>query len=269
MAVKSPTDDPNYVAPDQVQELGGDLKLLTFPGGFGFYAHSSIEESTLIYNEVFVKEEYLSGDASLEGCRCVFDVGANIGLFTVFAKTRNPDLVVHAFEPIGPTYDVLLKNIELHGLNGVHAHNFALGNQDGSERQITFYPHAAGNSTSSPESKEDLKRTLTEMIGAEKTAYLFGSPQVHTVRSRTLSAVLDEEGIAAVDLLKMDAEGDELAVLQGIRDEHFPGIRQIAAEIHGGALLDAIRPLLAGKGYRVSFDDGLTGENNTNLFAIR
>lgn len=42
-----------------------------------------------------------------------------------------------------------------------------------------------------------------------------------------LSLALRHLGIAAVDLLKVDVEGDELAVLQGISADDWPKIRQV------------------------------------------
>ncbi len=278
---QNPFEDPDFVFPatvQTVQQADGERKLLTFPDGFRCYTHSDEGEAALIYNEVFLKQEYMGttdatgagvSSVSLENCHCVFDVGANIGLFTLFAKRQNPDLVVHAFEPIKATYDTLVKNIELHGLTGVRPHQCAVGQEDGGEQSITFFPHLAGNSTRYPESKEDLKRMLTRILGAEKASYMFGSPQVHTVTTRTLSSVIEQEGITAIDLLKIDTEGDELAVLQGIREEHYPIIGQIVAEMHGSAWLSETQSLLESKGYRVFFDAGITGELNTNLYAVR
>jgi FkbM family methyltransferase len=265
--VSNPFEDPTFVFASKVEEAESGLKLLTFHDGFRCYTHSNEQEVMLIYNEIFVKHEYLGVDIVLDGCRCVFDVGANIGLFTLFAKLANPDLIVHAFEPIKPTYDVLVKNIELHGLTNVYAHNHALGNEDGSARAITFYPNLAGNSTAHPESKQEQKRVLTELIGPDMVAYLFHAPQVHAVPSYTLSSVIENEAVPAIDLLKIDAEGDELAVLQGITETHFPIIRMIAAEIHSNDLLAEVRPLLADRGFSIATNGGIA--HSSNIYAVR
>eukprot|EP00752_Nemacystus_decipiens_P003003 g2786.t1 len=47
-----------------------------------------------------------------------------------------------------------------------------------------------------------------------------------------LSLAIQQLDISNVDLLKVDVEGDELAVLHGIDDDHWPKIRQIALEVH-------------------------------------
>lgn len=263
MSINNLFAQPGFVTASKVEDVADGLRLFTFPDGFRCYSHSSEQETALIYNEIFVKREYLGTPLSLENCRYVFDVGANIGLFTVFAKLSNPDLVVHAFEPIKATYEVLVKNVELHGLQDVYLHNYALGTQDQSERVLTFYPNAPGNTTAHPEAKEELKHT----IGEEITQFLFQSPQTYIVPVRTLSAVLDETGIPTIDLLKIDTENDELAILQGISDAHYRAIRQITGEIHSDALLAEIRQLLASQGFDVVSEVGIV--NLHALYAVR
>jgi FkbM family methyltransferase len=251
------TNTGSFMRAQTVEDAGDGLRLFTFPGGFRCYSHSSEDETTLIYNEIFVKQEYLGTTLSLDAGRYVFDVGANIGLFALFAKLRNPGLTVHAFEPIKATYEVLVRNIALHGLADVHAHNYALGVRDGAALTMTYYPHAAGNATAHPETKVALQRTLTDILGPDLATYLFDAAQVQTVPTRTLSAVIDQMGVPAIDLLKIDTESDELAVLQGIADVHYPLIRQMAIEAHGSALQAEIEQLLTTKGFTVSTDAGI------------
>jgi hypothetical protein len=138
--MENPFENPHFVHATNVEEIGGDLKLVCFPDGFRCYTHSDEREIMLMYNEIFIEQEYLGANLALDGCRCLFDVGANVGLFTIFAKRTNPDLIVYAFEPIKATYDVLVKNIALHGLTEVRLHNHAIGREDGMERAITFIP---------------------------------------------------------------------------------------------------------------------------------
>lgn len=272
MSTSNPLANPDFVVATTIEEIGGGLRLYTFPDGFRCYSHSNMDETHLIYNEVFIKEEYLGNTLSLADCRYVIDVGANIGIFTLFAKLRNPALIIHAFEPIKATYDVLMKNIELHGLTNIYPHNCALGNQEGATSTLTFFPNTAGITTAYPESKAPLKRHLTTILGKETADIIFDAPQVHKVPSRTLSAVLDEFGIPAIDFLKIDTEGEELAILQGIATHHYPRIRQIAAEIHSDALMAAVQPLLMEQGFRVVADVGIgnvEGVDSNNLYAFR
>jgi hypothetical protein len=64
-----------------------------------------------------------------------------------------------------------------------------------------------------------------------------------------------EHGIDRIDLLKIDAEGAELPVLEGIDEDDWPRIRQVTLEAHGEELADRVRALLEGKGFDVNVEE--------------
>ena len=94
---------PGFVHPEAVEDVSANLKKLTFPGGFSCYTQNP-GEVALIYNEIMVKQEYFQHGLSCAGARCVFDVGANIGVFTLSVKLQAPDATVYSFEPISETF---------------------------------------------------------------------------------------------------------------------------------------------------------------------
>ena len=53
-----------------------------------------------------------------------------------------------------------------------------------------------------------------------------------TVPARSLAGFLDEVAPDAIDLLKLDIEGSEIAALDGLSDRHLARIGQITAEFH-------------------------------------
>lgn len=59
-----------------------------------------------------------------------------------------------------------------------------------------------------------------------------GDGQQITVPARSLAGFLDEVAPAAIDLLKLDIEGAEIAALAGLSDRHLARIGQITAEFH-------------------------------------
>jgi hypothetical protein len=76
--------------------------------------------------------------------------------------------------------------------------------------------------------------------------------ETHRVRVRPLSAVLDEQGIESVDLLKVDVEGAELDVLRGLEDRHWPLVRQAVVEVEGWLRnRDTVREIFATRGFAV------------------
>jgi FkbM family methyltransferase len=268
MQTSNPNLAPGFIHAKVAGEESG-ARLVEFPDGFRCYTHTSVEETEFIYNEVFVRQEYLRGGGVLEDAACILDVGANIGLFTLFAKARNPRAVVHAFEPIPETFAVLKRNVELHGLAAdVRLHRSAVGARASARRTFTFYPNMAGNSTATPSIKDGQREALRRGLGDELTGFLF-RPETRNAPVETISGFLAEEKVGTVDFLKIDVEGDEMEVLKGIRPEHWPAIRQIAVEAHSDPLARDVTRHLEQAGFRVSAEGGLsTLPDVWDIFAV-
>ena len=271
MAFENLFSAPEYVHVVKIEDVPNGLKLCTFPDGFRLYSLTNYLETEFIYNEIVVNQEYMQHGLSLEGCNCIFDVGANIGVYTLFVKMRNPAVTVYSFEPIPEICDVLRKNIELHGVSDVEILNVAVGDKDHSEKQLVYYPHAAGNSTAYPEIQEEEKKqkALIEMFGEEKTKWFFESEK-RTVPVRTLSSIINANHITSVDFLKIDVEGEELAVLQGIEPEHHHFIKQITIEVHNEQIMKKVILRLDEMGFRIVSDSGISSMlGTTNVFAVQ
>jgi FkbM family methyltransferase len=268
MSLQHPSFLSGLVQAESIEHVEGNLKLVTFPDGFRCYSHTSPPETEFIYNEIYVEQEYLQHGLTLDGVTYIFDVGANIGVFTLFAKSRNPQAVVHAFEPIRDTCDVLRRNVELHRLTGVHVHNVALGAQAAAQRTFTYYPHMAGNTTATPALKKALRQAMAQGAGEDMVDFVFQS-ETRTAPVWTLSAFLTERDIPAIDFLKIDVEGDELAVLQGIAREHISGIRQMVIEVHTPEIAQKVCALLTRVGFEVVHEAGLASQAEaSNVYAI-
>ncbi|OAA53072.1 Methyltransferase FkbM [Cordyceps fumosorosea ARSEF 2679] len=190
-------------------------------------------EARFIYKEIFGDSCY--DVAQLSDPRLIVDVGANIGLFTVYMKKKHPSCRLVAFEPAPDTFAVLQANLALHKLGGdgggVVAHRLALGAEAGSG-SLTFFPNLPGNSTLVPDEKARFRELLGKEVGTNFTDKMFGEQGKVEVAIRRLSDVLDEEhgGFEAIDLLKVDVEGAELSVLKGISEGHWGKIRNIVLE---------------------------------------
>jgi hypothetical protein len=71
----------------------------------------------------------------------------------------------------------------------------------------------------------------------------------------TVSQAMRDHDVDRIDLLKVDAEGAEWPVLQGIEETDWPRIRQLVLEVHGEELAKRICALLEEKGYEVHVDN--------------
>jgi natural product biosynthesis luciferase-like monooxygenase protein/FkbM family methyltransferase len=238
-----------------------------FPDGTAIF-HSDERQLGALYKEVFEDRMYLRHGIVLQDHACVFDVGANVGSFSVFVQRNCRHPVVHSFEPIPPTFAALRRNAEWHGIDG-KVHNCGLS--DRAEVQpFTYYPQMSGLSGRFANAEEEIRAARSVVIdqlrreGADAAmsdeeigewlAESFRS-QTFECRLRTLSEVIREEGIAQIDLLKIDVEKSECLVLGGIADEDWPKIQQIAIEVDGAENLQRVRDVLDARGFRYVVED--------------
>ncbi len=128
----------------------------------------------------------------------VFDVGANIGAYSAELKRLCPSAQIWAFEPHPSTF-ARLSSQALH--LGFHAANIGLSNQSG---VMTLFDYAEGSG--SPHAS--LHRAVIEGLHHSETSAL-------EVRVETVDSVLSREGVEHLNLLKIDAEGHEYAILKG------------------------------------------------------
>jgi FkbM family methyltransferase len=150
----------------------------------------------------FEPNEFAFLDRALRRRMTFVDVGANDGLYTLFAASRvGRRGRVLAFEPSSRERGVLERNIALNRLRNVSVLPVALANEPGSATlQIAPVLHG-GHNTLGGFAHKGVDAVATE-----------------TVQVETLDAVTARLGIAKVDVIKIDVEGAELKVLEGARE---------------------------------------------------
>lgn len=122
----------------------------------------------------------------------VFDIGANIGNHSL-AFSRKAKLV-YAFEPVPQIYDVLSQNVNQNQLDNVRCMNMALSNVNAEDDIFLFQDNLGGTSFDEHE-KHDCPIRVSKRIGDE---------------------VVAEQDVVGVDFMKIDTEGHEAYVLQGL-----------------------------------------------------
>lgn len=230
----------------------------------------------------------------------VFDVGANIGLFSLLAHERcHHRGQVFAFEPIPAIRDALTANVRELGSDRVRVLPCALGAEE-SVAVFAFYPRHSTLSTAyaRAEDENELHRQLSESIErnldetppplrwlrglpprlrstviSRLTRRSFRDVEEIPCRIRTVSDVVREFAVERLDLLKVDAEKGELGVLLGIGAADWPKVRQVVMEVHDlDGRLDTIVGVLKsnGVGHVVAEQEpALRGSNVYSLYASR
>ena len=261
------------VTPEEEQQLLADQRYSRLPNGMILAGHSNFQ-SNILYEEVFEDAVYLRQGITLRDGDCVFDVGANVGGFTLFVHQQCTPGEMYAFEPMPPSFELLRANVELYDLN-VKLFDFGVSNTAGTA-EFTFYPQAAGWSGRYADGdkqtvrsilrhwlgrdvSDEFRETLTAGEVDDLLEHSFQS-QAFTCQLRTLSDIMRENQVEQIDLLKIDVEKSELDVLQGIAEEDWRKIKQLVIEIHSRELLEQISELLEGHSYALAVHEDTIAE---------
>jgi FkbM family methyltransferase len=132
----------------------------------------------------------------------IFDVGAHVGAVATAYRRIFPDALIHCFEPFPESFAKLSQSTE--GEPRTSCHRLAVSATNG-ESILNANASSATNS----------------LLPVDERASGFWEHGVleHregiTVRSTTLDAFCEAQGINFVDILKLDVQGGEYAVLEG------------------------------------------------------
>ncbi len=250
-------------------------------------AHLNQYETEYLYQEIFVDRVYLKHGIVFNDDDCIVDVGANIGLFTLFAQQKCPQGTIYAFEPAPHAFEKLQINAKLYCQNA-HLFNCGLGSEN-KEETFTFYPRSSVFSSFAADTQQDekaIRSVILNMLRRDNS--LEGESleaiadeflkdrldrEIYQAKVRTLSEIIAEYNLEKIDLLKLDAEKSELAILQGIKDHHWSLIKQIVMEVHDqeGSTIKEVMRLLKEKDFEFVVDEEtlLQGSGLYNIYATR
>lgn len=222
-------------------------------------------DTQYIHNEIFGAEIYHFPQMHLPERPTIIDVGANIGLYTIWAQRRYRPRAVYCYEASPRTFACLGDNIRRlirPDETEVHPLSRAIAGTPGQTLRLSQSTKVSGISTL-------LDRSTVSWV---EQAAARDELEVHEVVTSTVSAEIEEHRLAAVDILKIDVEGYFLEVLNGIAPEDFPKIRNIVMEVdylpETGIKPAAAEERLKAMGYRTDCLDRSQG-NNLTYYAWR
>jgi FkbM family methyltransferase len=186
---------------------------------------------------------------------CFYDVGANLGIYTLWAAPLvGPTGSVHAFEPVASTRERLDRLVRRNALGSVIVVPAAVGAEDGVAH-------------------------LSTVVGASGLAHVSANPEGCT-EARMVTLDSYARGTPSPRLIKIDVEGHELAVLRGAEEvltEHRPAIVLEMIDTHqqrAGASAMEIVALLQRLGYEIfnltprGLRPAPTGVHTVNVLAL-
>jgi FkbM family methyltransferase len=177
----------------------------------------------------------LAADASF-----IADIGANTGVYALTAAAINPGAKIVAIEPVQRIYQKLLANIALNTFD-ISAVQVAISDRDG--ESVLFDADAEHNYSAS------LDPTTFD------ASITTGAP----IRTARLDSFLDHLGWPHIDLLKIDVEKHEPAVLAGMQRRLAQNRPTILIEILDIQIAAAVDNHLDGLCYRCFAIDAAKG----------
>ena len=159
--------------------------------------------------------------------RVIVDVGANIGVFTLYAAREAPGAQIVSIEPFPETCQRLRNLVETNRLTDrVTILNCAVSRASGTAEMD------AASEIPSQYKRIDSDTTRALNLKYRGDAALQQATEGVPVRTETLQQVLDSAKVARADLVKLNIHGSEYEVLMSTPPTTLQAFRRIAVQYH-------------------------------------
>lgn len=226
-----------------------ELMEITTPEGYSLIINP-LFHSNLINSGELHKYEPEIRKAILEFTKpgmVAYDIGANVGIFSfLFASIIGEEGVVYSFEPEENNYICFEKSLEFYGGKNIVLDKRAVSRIKSQEsfdrRGGAFSGRLIGN-------------------GLYKT-----TSNIKIVETVSIDYLVKEEGYRIPDILKIDVEGNEFMVLEGMKNVLQNYSPVIICELHShlGEKSDKTISLLSSYGYSISTVNEALTKNNSS-----
>lgn len=184
-----------------------------------------------IVNEVFFYQDYFKYYKS-NTPKKIIDIGANVGYFSICAKSKFPNASIYSFEPFEKSFQYLNEQISLNQFKDVHIFKKAISDETGTAELNIAGDSGENSLVSSSNSKDKIK-----------------------IETLALSELFDKHNIDICDFMKVDCEGSEYKIFYNLPKQYFKKIAYIAMETHeidkGSNNRDALAKYLEDQGFKI------------------
>lgn len=191
---------------------------------------------------------------NIEAGKNLWDIGANIGVYSLYAALK-PGLTVYAFEPSGFNFGLLVEHIALNNKGScIKPFCIALGDKtEISELNMTNIEQGhAGNALG--ESKNQFEHFQTRFTQA--------------IPAYTIDDFIDQFKLPTPDYIKLDVDGIEPKILAGA-EKTLPQVHAVLIEVEGNNAEHAetlIEPQLKKAGFREDETVRKSGSGRNRLY---
>ena len=167
-----------------------------------------------IIDEIFTKDEYgineLIQKNDFKDSDIILDIGANVGVVSIFFAKKYPNIKIYAYEASPINYKNLLYNIKINNTNNIFPFNKAVFSESNIFLELCQVEENSGGTSS----------------------FLKNSGDIYKVPTISLDDIIANLGIKNIKFLKMDCEGCEFQTLENSKLLKDINIEHIGIEIH-------------------------------------
>lgn len=159
------------------------------------------------FSLIWLLKEYNKNGFKIGKNDIIIDIGAHIGIFSLYASQHCTNGKIFCYEPSIKNYELLQYNISQNNLKNIFPNNLAVSN---SNDNVTLY------------------------INHDNTAHSIHDPTSNSiqVKSSTLQNIFDLNKLDVCNYLKLDCEGAEYEIIESLPNKYFKKIKQIYIEYH-------------------------------------
>ncbi len=267
-----------YIKPSKTRAPSIDsMPRYQLPNGLAI-AHLNKNETDFLYRDIFINLAYLRHGIKIYDNAVIFDVGANIGMFSLQASTCASHLKIHAFEPNPYIRKITNKNFNIYNIVG-NVYEYAVSKCNESV-SFQFYKHMSilsGIHANMIEEEKLLQSYIKKNDGVDINAntslkQLVANrleSEVFNVKTIRLSDFFKKNNINKVDLLKINIEKAELEALEGIDDHDWSMIEQVVVEIHDfDNALEKVKSILTPHNFNIKIDKDWSLDESQNIYYL-
>jgi FkbM family methyltransferase len=193
-----------------------EINMITKPNAIRFSVPRPLY---LVFKELFLTDVYNIEELvkQLPPNPTVIDIGANGGYFNVLLLSKIPTATIYAYEPMPANITYLKKIIQENEIlkQSLKLHQTAV--TDIADSTIEFFTEANNENQVVASVVEGFNKNNTQKI---------------TVNTTNLTAIIANNQIENIDLLKVDCEGSEYEIFYGTDAAVFSKIRYMIVESH-------------------------------------
>ncbi|OXM59349.1 FkbM family methyltransferase [Amycolatopsis vastitatis] len=249
-------------------------EVLVLPDGREVLCPSR-DEAASLWAEVREDRSFSWAMSALGEAPVVIDVGAHVGISSLYLADRFPRAHVIACEPALRTFRCLVDNLAKH-LPGAVALKRALGARE-EMRRLAVHPLMTAHSTLYSDDIDErgnldclLRNLEVEPSSRDDIRGLWSIREYEEVSVSTLESVLGGFDLKVVDLVKIDVERGEMSVLDGISDKAWSAIKCLLVDVHDiHGRVEEVARRLSDRGYGIDISQAraFVGSSVYSVFA--